>query len=151
MQNRAEGGIKRMKPITKEASRTFRLCIDSYDNQVPEGRLFHPSLENGAFHFRSLTQLVLKIEQLLDDARFPQSFTAKRSFAPIHLLAPDESSEDQASVGARGTFLLRLIFRQHTTWQGTVTWLEGKGEQNFRSVLELIILMDSALEGSGNS
>ena len=45
--------------IRREASRTFRLCIDSYENENPEGRLFHPSLENGAFHFRSLIQLVL--------------------------------------------------------------------------------------------
>lgn len=131
--------------IRREASRTFRLCIDSYENENPEGRLFHPSLENGAFHFRSLIQLVLKIEQLLDDMKFPQSFTAKRSFAPMHAHAKDEMSEDSADVGARGTFILRLIFRQHTTWQGTVTWLEGQGEQNFRSVLELIILMNSAL------
>ena len=131
--------------ISREASRTFRLCIDSYENEVPEGRLFHPNLENGAFHFRSLTQLVLKIEQLLDDMKFPQSFTAKRSFAPIHMLSPDDSSMEEARTGALGTFILRLIFRQHTTWQGTVTWLEGEGEQNFRSVLELIILMNSAL------
>ena len=131
--------------IRREASRTFRLCIDSYENGIPEGRLFHPSLENGAFHFRSLTQLLLKIEQMLDDMRFPQSFTAKRSFSPMHGYSAGEMSEDSADVGARGTFILRLIFRQHTTWQGTVTWLEGQGEQNFRSVLELIILMNSAL------
>ena len=134
-----------MKSISKEASRTFRLCIDSYDDQVPEGRLFHPSLETGAFHFHSVIQLVLKIEQLLDDMKFPQSFTAKRSFAPIHSLAPDEPSADAADAGAVGTFVLRLIFRQHTTWQGTVTWVEGRGEQNFRSVLELLLLLDSAL------
>ena len=134
--------------ISKEASRTFRLCVDSYENEVLEGRLFHPGLENGAFHFRSLTQLVLKIEQMLDDMKFPQSFTAKRSFAPMSVLSPEETAEDQADAGALGTFVLRLIFRQHTTWQGTVSWLEGRGEQNFRSVLELIILLNSALESA---
>lgn len=134
-----------MKSISREASRTFRLCIDSYENEVLEGRLFHPSLENGAFHFHSLIQLVLKIEQLLDDMKFPQSFTAKRSFAPIQGLMHDETAMDAADVGVQGTFIIRLIFRQHTTWQGTLTWLEGRGEQNFRSVLELIILLNSAL------
>lgn len=139
-----------MMTISREASRTYRLCVDSYENEIPEGRLFHPSLENGAFHFRGMIQLLLKIEQMLDDMRFPQSFTAKRTFAPIQGPSPDETSADLANVGARGTFILRLIFRQHTTWQGTVTWLEGKGEQNFRSVLELIILMNSALSESEN-
>ena len=134
-----------MKKTTGEANRHFRLCIDSYENGVPEGRLFHPSLENEGFHFLSLTQLLLKIEQILDGMNYPQSFTAKRTFASIPAASYSVETIDRAQNGACGTFVLRLIFRQHTTWQGTVTWLEGKGEQSFRSVLELIILINSAL------
>ena len=36
-------------------------------------------------------------------------------------------------------------------WQGSVTWVEGKREQSFRSVLELILLIDSALREDGKS
>jgi len=39
------------------------------------------------------------------------------------------------------------MFRQHASWQGGVLWVEGKAEQSFRSALELILLMDSALGG----
>ena len=49
--------------------------------------------------------------------------------------------------GKKATFLIRILFRQHASWQGSVTWLEGGGEQTFRSVMELIHLMDSALGG----
>jgi len=55
--------------------------------------------------------------------------------------------------GEQATFEMQIIFRQHTSWQGVITWLEEKMEQSFRSVLELILLMDSALrkaEGSGS-
>ena len=37
---------------------------------------------------------------------------------------------------------MRIMFRQNSSWQGTVTWVDGKMEESFRSVLELIILMD---------
>ena len=136
-----------MKRISGESNRLFRLCVDSYEEGVPEGRLFHPNLENGGFRFRSLTQLVLKIEELLDGMNYPQSFTAKRTFASVPVKPTGLEALVQEQNGARGTFLLRVIFQQHTTWQGTVNWLEGKGEQSFRSVLELILLMNSALGG----
>jgi len=136
-----------VKRISGESNRLFRLCVDSYEEGVPEGRLFHPNLENGGFRFRSLTQLVLKIEELLDGMNYPQSFTAKRTFASVPVKPTGLEALVQEQNGARGTFLLRVIFQQHTTWQGTVNWLEGKGEQSFRSVLELILLMDSALGG----
>ncbi len=40
---------------------------------------------------------------------------------------------------------MRILFRQHTSWQGVAVWMEKKLERKFRSVLELIMLMDSAL------
>jgi hypothetical protein len=47
--------------------------------------------------------------------------------------------------GAQETFIIRILNRQNATWQGTVTHMEGKEEQHFRSLLELIKLIDSAL------
>ena len=57
--------------------------------------------------------------------------------------------EGDAHTGALATFAVRLIFRQNASWQGSITWLEGEAEQSFRSVLELTLLMDSALMESG--
>lgn len=44
------------------------------------------------------------------------------------------------------TFLLNIQDRQNATWQGSVTWVERNQRQNFRSALELIKLIESALE-----
>ena len=44
------------------------------------------------------------------------------------------------------SFLIEIRYQQHQTWQGTITWLEAKKKVNFRSALELIRLMNSALE-----
>lgn len=40
---------------------------------------------------------------------------------------------------------MRILFRQNASWQGSVLWREGGQEERFRSALELVLLMDSAL------
>ena len=50
--------------------------------------------------------------------------------------------------GRLATFELKILFRQHASWQGTIVWKEGRQEQSFRSVLELVHLMDSALRAT---
>ena len=44
------------------------------------------------------------------------------------------------------TFVIKVMNTQNATWQGTVTWTDGKRTEPFRSALELIKLIDSALE-----
>lgn len=46
----------------------------------------------------------------------------------------------------RGTFLIDIYNRQNATWQGTLTWINRDEKQHFRSALELIKMIDNALE-----
>jgi hypothetical protein len=119
------------------------ICLDSYRGGVPEGRIYGPGF--GTETFQSLTQFLIKVENLLDDMQFPQSCTAKRTFPTITIPLETIPPLSQMRRGAEATFEIRVIFRQHTSWQGTILWLEKNLTQNFRSVLELILLMDSAL------
>lgn len=48
------------------------------------------------------------------------------------------------------TFVVDIKCRQNHTWQGTVNWVEQKKTLPFRSALELIKLMDSAMEEAGS-
>lgn len=48
----------------------------------------------------------------------------------------------------RKAFVVQILSRENATWQGTVTWLDGKRTQPFRSTLELLRLMDSAVTSS---
>lgn len=43
------------------------------------------------------------------------------------------------------SFVVTIRSKENHTWQGTVSWVEGKKQENFRSVLELLKLMDSAV------
>lgn len=124
--------------------RLTTVCIDSYDNGELKGRFYNPHLGEGK-SFRSLVQFLKEMEELLDDMNFPQSFTASRSFASPPEHKRGSPPGNQSRHGDLATFAVRVIFRQNASWQGSVTWLGQGKEQSFRSVLELVLLMDSAL------
>ena len=47
------------------------------------------------------------------------------------------------------TFVVKIKQSQHATWQGSVDWISQDGKQKsqfFRSALELICLIDSAVD-----
>ena len=45
-------------------------------------------------------------------------------------------------------FIIKVLNQQNATWQGSVTWVDEHREQYFRSALELLKLIDGALEKS---
>ena len=45
-----------------------------------------------------------------------------------------------------GTFVIHVSHCDNATWQGEVTWADANKKKNFRSALELIKLIDGALE-----
>lgn len=53
---------------------------------------------------------------------------------------------DKERGAARTSFVVEIKCTHNSTWQGTVTWVETQKKQSFRSALELIKLMDSAIE-----
>ena len=126
-------------------NRKMTVCVDSYRDGIFQGRFYVPDQE--AQHFQSLCQFLVMIEDLLEQTNEPQSDTARRSFCT--LLQPNDMGPVRSGLrrGKQATFELQILFRQHTSWQGTVLWREQHREQSFRSVLELILLMDSALRG----
>ena len=128
------------------AYRQTVVCVDSYENGVPAGRFYNPFFPEGKT-FSSLTQFLIGMENALDEMNFPQPFAVVRSFAVPGNPWPERRTEEEKREGKVATFALRILFRQNASWQGSVTWLEGEAEQSFRSVLELILLMDSALRG----
>ena len=54
--------------------------------------------------------------------------------------------------GKCATFYTYVQYRQNATWQGTISWVDKNEKQQFRSALELIKLIESALdEAEGGS
>ena len=51
----------------------------------------------------------------------------------------------------KGTFIIKVEYLQHGTWQGQLTWAEENRHMKFRSALELIKLMDEAMKSAVDS
>lgn len=127
-----------------DSKRTTMICIDSYADNNPVGRMYNLYF-NEIQPFHSLTQLLFMIEQSLDDLKFPQAFESIRRFeAPKKSFDKADCTLKMLS-GKLATFSVKILFRQNASWQGSLNWLEGESQESFRSVLELISLMDSAL------
>ena len=137
------------------------LCVDSYGGERQEGRLYH-QYTAGPVPFSSLFEAFDRMERLYDDLGFPQSATRIRAFGadrraeelPEYERKEIEEMESFDKVtGQRGkdaTFLIRVQYRQNSSWQGEVTWVDGQKKEYFRSALELVRLIDSALDEKSN-
>lgn len=124
--------------------RAMLVCVDSSEKGVWTGRYYNSSLKKGE-SFRSLVDFLMKMEKTLDQMYFPQSFSAVRRFTQEEETELIGASNEECQTGKAATFLIRILFRQNASWQGSILWLEGKREESFRSVLELIFLVNDAL------
>ncbi len=130
--------------------RTTLVCIDSYDSGVPVGRFYNPYYPDGK-SFSSLTQFLISVEDMLNAMNFPQPFRERRTFSDSPRFSDGLAAGEGKHNGKLSTFKVRVLFRQNADWQGSVTWVEGEREESFRSGLELIFLMDSAIVFVQNS
>ena len=130
-----------------ELNRTVMVYVDSYHNHVPTGR-FQIASSQEVKTFESLSQLLIKINDTLDLEKFPQAYAELRRFQDPQKMAEPTQDVPKYQSGTAATFAVRILFRQNASWQGSVTWVEGRQEACFRSVLELIVLMDNALSYS---
>ena len=118
--------------------------VDSVSDRIPTGR-YHMASDPEPKPFHGFAPLLIGINEMLDRENFPQAFEELRKFhIPSELSKPFLPRANQNS-GTLATLSLRILFRQNASWQGSVTWLEGNQEIFFRSVLELLVLMDNVL------
>lgn len=136
-----------MAKYSGELNRSIRLCVDSCELGVAKGYYYHPMFENGGRAFNSLAQFLVGAELLFDAINFPQSYTAKRSFTSRQNAGPGGPADTEERQGKCATFEIRILFRQHASWQGSVLWVEDRSEECFRSALELVLLINSVLAG----
>ena len=121
---------------------------ESYDSGIAlerqaEERGDNAYLEKG-IEFLGVIDFFQNMEKIFDETNYPQAFSVKRMFRPgIEVMSTN--TEENVKEGKLATFSMRLLFRQNASWQGSVYWHEGKSDENFRSALELLFLMDSAI------
>lgn len=107
------------------------------------------------FRSRSVWDMIRGIEGDLAANKFPQCMLQYRSWGEDAAVESIRKANHVLSLGdARGesrpelfrtTFIVKVLFRQNATWQGTIQWIEGRQTKQYRSLNELLKLMDEAL------
>jgi hypothetical protein len=143
--------------LVTAASIKVQVKIVTYGKTHLRGVL-HSVFLDAPYEFTSHMQMIEKMEEIFDTKDFPEAFMSARSFGvarqstKIHEVSGYEYMKDMVSTGvpfehgdSRSTFEITVKFRQNATWQGQILWAEKNLKQNFRSVLEMLKLMDEAL------
>ena len=107
------------------------VIVTEYRDGVMTAVLRHPRVDE-PIPIDSMSQLILTLDSLLDLEDCPDN--------PLPLVRPIPEENNTIA-----TFQIQVLFREHYTWQGRLVWKETNQEASFRSVLELMELLDDIL------
>ena len=151
-----------------ENGRVFMLQVQKQPDGQAYGSIYNLYVEQPQ-HFLGLADAILQIDAMMDKLDCPQAAAKRRSFCAAEKDVKNDTAAQkeayyrwlqegktvaqqywkeqvlQPSAGGSQTFYIRVRFRQHSSWQGEVTWKQAKRKVAFRSVLELLHLLQSAL------
>lgn len=148
--------MEQKHPIAWHVPNLINICIDSVEDGEMTGKIYHCYSEE-AIAFSNIIRMIETVEEFFDCLQFPQAATQTRSFHRKESVQGQklEKKLEQEQIlqmrGQKGTFLLNVKYRQNSSWQGSVTWVDEQREQYFRSALELLKLIDGALATKNDS
>lgn len=126
-------------------------CVDDlYENNM-KGRMYC-SYYTEPIMIDSIAELLRRMDKLYNDLNFPfpgnneRHYTKRRgSTVKEELEKVVEDEELLTRHGDLGTFIIRVQHRQHSSWQGRITWVEEDKTLYFRSALEMMKLIEEAM------
>jgi len=146
-------GSEQQVKINLSAPNLVNVCTDRVCNGEISGRLYH-RYSKEPIKFANVIELIKEMEGLYDAIGFPQASTKTRSFAeepergenikrPESVMHPEEVI---ANTGLLGTFIVHARFRQNSTWQGELYYMEQKESFTFLDILDFIKVIDNSLK-----
>ena len=130
------------------------ICVDGTEEHTFQGRLYHCYSESPEY-FTNVITLIKRMEGAMDSSGELQQSTELATFnkKKIKNKMITKGAERVMSAskvanqnGEKATFVVNVQYRQNSTWQGQVVWVEKNIRKSFRSTLEMLKLIDSALE-----
>lgn len=139
--------------IAMHAPNIVNICVDKYNDGEISGRIYH-CYKKEESSFVNIIKLVEMVEGLFDRISFPQASTKVRSFKKKEeQQRRKEAAQKVTGIesvvskrGELGTFLMHVKYRQNSSWQGELEWLEGEEVLDFVSVLEFIKILNNILD-----
>ena len=139
----------------------LKICIDTRVDGRISGRVYSERLKT-PIHFGDLNEFLVSAERVFDIQQFPQAFQRLRDYNHSNK-AEDESKYNDESIpyldegvvssasGQMATLVINILTRQNSTWQGYIDWLDGEGQKEFQSDLELITTIDAKVSMLDNN
>lgn len=141
-----------MYRVNISAPDLMSVCVNELHEDCPVGYVYHKYSREG-LAFRNVFDLIRQMEKIMDLCQYPQRSTRPRKFGS-NTYQYQERKKVDAMVraeeilersGELATFVIHVKYRQNSTWQGDIFWAEKQEKIYFRSALEMLKLIDSAL------
>ena len=132
----------------------LNICIDNNDNNDYEeisGRMYH-CYDKAPVLFDNIVELIQAAEKVFDDISFPQASTKTRSFVdqPVVYGKKPPKLVDQPELlkhaGEKTSIVVRVRFRQKSTWQGEFFQLETGKVERFSNMVDFIKKLDETIK-----
>lgn len=136
------------------APNLITICVDNFAQGDYSGSIWN-LYKKRPIPYANTMDLLRKMDLFFNELDFPQNSTISRSFQKDRGIIRQKKEEAVAQMderelrkkkGEEATFIVHVKYRQNATWQGEVIWADKKEKKFFRSALELLKLMDSAME-----
>ena len=125
----------------------INVCVDSHSDGEISGRLYH-CYDKEPILFFSIIELLKEIESLFDWISFPQASTRARQFYASEIQQkkqrPQKMVDQKDLIEYRGklaSFVTSVRYRQNSTWQGEVFWLERSVCKKFFNTLDFLKIL----------
>ncbi len=141
------------------APNLIAICVDGRIGNDYFGKIYNQYQEE-PMAFTGMLEAIKKIESFLDAMDFPQRSMVPRTFDKKEITADGYGKRPkrgeimdnlESKNGEEGTFIVQIKYRQNATWQGQVVWAEQNKKVYFRSALELLRLIDGAMNAGEGS
>ena len=151
---------KTIHPVVTSRSTIAIVYIDSNTDHRLVGQLYNAYYDK-TVPFQNEIEFLRALESLFDSLSFPSRFENYRHFnaeSKRHLSRKSGKSITEQErkdlpmsreAAEKATFVIHVEFRRNATWQGTIHWVNEDKLKSFRSTLEMIWLIDEALDAEG--
>jgi len=132
---------------------TYFICLDYIKDKEISGRIYHGYIDK-EYRFHSLVDLLSVIDRTCGRLQAPQASVCLRSFArtnhktkaqfdmKIRPRFPDTIEDAFQYEGIVDTIILKILYRQHATWQGLLETTSGIINRPFCSELQFVRIVD---------
>ena len=144
-----KAGFNMLECENMKIGNVFVIKVFDYDKKHIKGKLYDV-MKNRHFDYGNMAQLLMNIKELINSKNeinlsketVFESASKEGNFEMVageKVWLPDK-------LRVMRTFKLKICFTKFNTWQGELWCVDTEEHNAFRSVLELVMLMDEALE-----